>query len=182
MRQKLQIRAKLHGPWPDHPFLQELAVMATILDAHPGITELAWQDLVEQRRHDAVPRAGALQDNISRPRAGARDDRQGKSSPGHQAQQGQAAGVGLRGRYRFSPEEGLRQKPGHVPGRLPLDQEKSESDHHRTHRGGQDLLGLRHGPQGMPGRLQRPLLPSTQPAQGYIPTLCGKVGKKRLSM
>ena len=52
MRQKQQIQLKLSRPWPDHPFSQELAVMATILDAHPGIAELAWQDLVQQRRHD----------------------------------------------------------------------------------------------------------------------------------
>ena len=41
MRQKLQIQPKLLGPWPDHPFSQELAVMAAILDAHPVIAELA---------------------------------------------------------------------------------------------------------------------------------------------
>jgi IS5 family transposase len=52
MRQKLQIQPKLYGPWPDHPFSQELAVMAAILDAHPVIAELAWQDLVQGRRHD----------------------------------------------------------------------------------------------------------------------------------
>eukprot|EP01022_Parablepharisma_sp_SALTPOND_P020142 TRINITY_DN3583_c0_g2_i2.p2 TRINITY_DN3583_c0_g2~~TRINITY_DN3583_c0_g2_i2.p2 ORF type:complete len:445 (-),score=122.16 TRINITY_DN3583_c0_g2_i2:445-1779(-) len=52
MRQKLQIQPKLLGPWPDHPFSRELAVMATILDTHPVIAELAWQDLVQARRHD----------------------------------------------------------------------------------------------------------------------------------
>jgi len=52
MRQKQQIQPKLCGPWPDHPFSQELAVMAAILNAHPVIAELAWQDLVQGRRHD----------------------------------------------------------------------------------------------------------------------------------
>lgn len=52
MRQKRQIQLKLSGPWPDHPFSQELAVMAAILDAHPAMAELAWQDLVQGRRHD----------------------------------------------------------------------------------------------------------------------------------
>ena len=46
MRQKRQFQFKLSGPWPDHPFSQELAVMATILNANPVIAELAWQDLV----------------------------------------------------------------------------------------------------------------------------------------
>ena len=52
MRQKQQIQPKLCGPWPDHPFSRELAVMAAILDAHPVIAELAWQDIVQGRRHD----------------------------------------------------------------------------------------------------------------------------------
>jgi len=61
MRQKLQIQPKLFGPWPDHPFSQELAVMAAILDAHPVIAELAWQDLVQGRRHDTgVPGMEAM--------------------------------------------------------------------------------------------------------------------------
>lgn len=41
MRQKLRIQPKLYGPWPAHPFSKELAGMATILNAHPVIAELA---------------------------------------------------------------------------------------------------------------------------------------------
>jgi len=52
MRQKQQIQLKLSAPWPDHPFSKELAVMAAIIDAHPGIAELAWQDIVAGKSHD----------------------------------------------------------------------------------------------------------------------------------
>jgi transposase, IS5 family len=51
MRQKRQIQFKLSGPWPDHPFSRELAVMAAIIDANPVIAELAWQDIVQGRSH-----------------------------------------------------------------------------------------------------------------------------------
>ena len=58
MRQKRQIQLKLSGPWPDHPFSRELAVMAAILDANPVIAELAWQDIVEGRSHQSGTRPG----------------------------------------------------------------------------------------------------------------------------
>lgn len=52
MRQKQQIQPCLCGPWADHPLAEEMAVMAAILDAHPVIAELAWQDLTDGRRAD----------------------------------------------------------------------------------------------------------------------------------
>jgi IS5 family transposase len=70
MRQKRQIQLKLSGPWPDHPFSREMAVMAAILDVNPVIAELAWQDIVEGRSHQtgapglaamAVVKAAVLQ-------------------------------------------------------------------------------------------------------------------------
>lgn len=51
MRQKQQIQLKLSAPWPDHPLSKELAVMAAIIDGHPCIAELAWQDIVAGKSH-----------------------------------------------------------------------------------------------------------------------------------
>lgn len=61
MRQKQQIQLKLSGPWPNHPLSRELAVMAAILDSHPVIAELAWQDLAACRSaHTGAPGMTAM--------------------------------------------------------------------------------------------------------------------------
>lgn len=48
MRQKQQIQPKLSKPWPTHRLSRELAVMASIIEAHPAIAGLAWQDLTRK--------------------------------------------------------------------------------------------------------------------------------------
>jgi len=55
MRQKGVIQPKLCGHWPGHPLAQEFEAMARILEAHPVIADMAWQDLTE----NASPNAGA---------------------------------------------------------------------------------------------------------------------------
>jgi len=55
MRQKRVIQPKLYGHWPGHPLSYEFQAMASILDGHPVIAGLAWQDLTAK----ASPNAGA---------------------------------------------------------------------------------------------------------------------------
>jgi len=55
MRQKRVIQPKLCGHWPGHRLAQEFAAIAGILEAHPGIADLAWQDLTK----NVSPKAGA---------------------------------------------------------------------------------------------------------------------------
>lgn len=55
MRQKRVIQPKLCGHWPGHRLTQEFEAMAKILEAHPVIADLAWQDLTR----NTSPNAGA---------------------------------------------------------------------------------------------------------------------------
>lgn len=55
MRQKRENQPRLFGPWPGHPLACELEAMARILDCHPVIGDLAWQDLTR----NVSPKAGA---------------------------------------------------------------------------------------------------------------------------
>src|SRR5690606_4938686 len=105
-------------------------------------------------------RAAALVRGAPGPARGPRVDLPAEPAPPAPAGRGPVAPPGLRGGHRLPPPARPRPRPDPPAGDRRVGPPRPERAHHRPHRRGQDLPGLRAGPRRLPPGPPHTLLPA----------------------